>query len=95
MLFFVYILTLLILCLNTPPRSNSFLYSIQNFGAQTERPKTKRPTGQNVPRDKTSYYGTKRHKDKMSEGQNFPRDKTSQGTKRPKGKFNVTFVSKF
>ena len=95
MLFFVYIFTLLILCLNSPPRSNSFLYSIQNFGAQTERPKdktsqgTKLLKGQNFSRDKTSQ-GTK-----LPKGQNFPRDKTSQGTKRPKGKFNVTFVSKF
>ena len=56
--------------------------------AQTKRPTektyqgTKRPKGQNVPRDKTSpeqnVPQTKRHK-----GQNDPRDKTSQGTKRP------------
>ena len=78
MLFFVYIFTLLILCLNSPPRSNSFLYSIQNFGAQTERPKTKRPTGQNVPRDKTSQ-GQNVRRTKLPKGQNFSRDKTSQG----------------
>ena len=33
------------------------------FGAQTKRPKTKRPKGQNVPRDKTSQE-TKRPKEK-------------------------------
>ena len=65
------------------------------FAAHTKHPKTKRPKGQNVQRDKTSQ-GTKRPKgqnvprDKTSQGQNVPgtkrpRDKTSQGTKRPKG----------
>ena len=72
------------------------------MGAQTKRPKTKRPT-----RDKTAQG----HKDAdirspniRSQGQNFSGDKTSQGqnvqrTKRPRGKtsyinyqiFNNTF----
>ena len=64
-------------------------------GAQTKRPKTKRPKGQNVPR-------TKCPKDKTSQGtkcpkrQNVPRDKTSQRTKRPKEKnlhFNFQFFN--
>ena len=52
---------------------------------------TKRPKGQNVPRDKQSQ-GTKRPKgqnvprDKTAQGQIVPRDKTSQGTKRPRDK---------
>ena len=45
-------------------------------GAQTKRPKIKRPKGQNVSRDKTSQEqnvpGTQRPK-----GQNVPRDKMS------------------
>ena len=43
-------------------------------------PRTKRPKGQYVPRDKTSQ-GTERPK-----GQNVPKDKTSHRKKRPKEK---------
>ena len=57
-------------------------------GAQTKRPKIKRPKGQNVSRDKTSQ-GTKRPRNKTSQGHNVPRDKTSLGTKCP------TLITKF
>ena len=55
-------------------------------GAQTKRPKTKRPKGQNVPRQ--NVPGTKRPK-----GQNVPRDRTSQGTERPKGTNEAHFLT--
>ena len=53
--------------------------SVSDPGAQTKRPK-----GQNVPRQNVLRHKvprTKRPKDKMSQGQNVPRDKTSQGKK--------------
>ena len=54
------------------------MFPAKEIDAHTKRPKSKRPKGKNVPRDKTSQgqnvLGTKRTK-----GQNVPRDKTSQG----------------
>ena len=72
---------------------------LQSFsGPHTKRPKTKRPKGQNVTRDKTSQ-GTTLPRDKMSQGQNVPRDKKSLGTKRPSGQMRpiiyVTCVANY
>ena len=61
------------------------------YGAQTKRPKTKRPKGPNVPSQNFPRHkvpGTKRPKGQNVLRQNIPRDKTSQGTKRPKDKMS-------
>ena len=62
----------------------NFFYRRELGGTDKTSHKTKRPTGQNVPRDKTSQG----HKfpDIRSQGQNVPRDKTSHGTERPTDK---------
>ena len=76
----------------------NFFYRRELGGTDKTSHKTKRPTGQNVPRDKTSQ-GHKVPRDKVpgttrptgqnvprkktSQGKNIQRDKTSQGTKLP------------